>query len=65
MNRVALPPEEDPEAMQVQLDLRRRQRLALVVTSTSAVLAGLAIGYALGIQHSFQRALAPGDDHGV
>jgi hypothetical protein len=31
----------------------------------SAMLAGLAIGYALGVQQSFQRALTRGDRDGV
>jgi hypothetical protein len=43
----------------------QRRRLVLVVTSTSAILAGLAVGYALGVQQSFQRALARGDRDGV
>jgi hypothetical protein len=47
------------------LEQRRRRRLALVVTSTSAMLAGLAIGYSIGVQQSFQRALARGDRDGV
>ena len=47
------------------LEQRRRRRLALVVTSTSAMLAGLAVGYALGVQQSFQRALTRGDRDGV
>ena len=55
---------QDP-APPCALDPRRRRRLALVVTSTSAMLAGLAIGYALGVQQSFQRALARGDRDGV
>ncbi|MBK8649732.1 MAG: hypothetical protein IPN16_24975 [Gemmatimonadetes bacterium] len=47
------------------LEQRRRRSLALVVTSTTAMLAGLAVGYALGVQQSLQRALARGDRDGV
>ena len=36
-----------------------------IVTSTSAMLAGLAVGDALGVQPSFQRALERGDLDGV
>ena len=43
----------------------RRRYLALVVSSASAMLAGLAVGYALGTVHAHERALARGDHHGV
>ena len=56
-------PQDPPQPC--ALDQRRRRRLALVVTSTSAMLAGLAVGYALGVQQSFQRALTRGDRDGV
>jgi purine-cytosine permease-like protein len=39
--------------------------LALVVSSASAMLAGLAVGYALGTVHAYERQLARGDHHGV
>jgi len=43
----------------------RRRYLALVVSSASAMLAGFAVGYALGTVHAYDRALARGDHHGV
>ncbi len=54
-----------PQETAATCTLDRRRRLALVVTGTSAMLAGFAIGYALGVQQSFQRALARGDRDGV
>lgn len=45
--------------------LDRRRRLALVVSGMSVMLAGLAVGDALGVQPSFQRALARGERDGV
>ena len=49
----------------VQRALAARRRLALVVTSASAILAGLAVGYALGTAHALQRTLAHGGHDGV
>jgi len=43
----------------------RRRTLALVVTSAAGLLAGLAVGYALGTVHAYERQLAHGDHHGV
>jgi len=43
----------------------RRRTLALVVTSAAGLLAGLAVGYALGTVHAYERQLARGDHHGV
>ena len=43
----------------------RRRYLALIVSSASAMLAGLAVGYAFGTIHAYERALARGDHHGV
>ena len=43
----------------------RRRYLAFVVSSASAMLAGLAVGYAFGTIHAYERALARGDHHGV
>ena len=43
----------------------RRRVLALVVTSAAAMLAGLAVGYALGTVHACERARTRGDHHGV
>ena len=48
----------------VHRDLAAR-RLALVVTSASAMLAGLAVGYALGTAHALQRTLAHRSHDGV
>ena len=45
--------------------LATRRQLALVVTSASAMLAGLAVGYALGTAHALQRTLAHGGHDGV
>ena len=45
--------------------LAARRQLALVVTSASAMLAGLAVGYALGTAHALQRTLAHGGHDGV
>lgn len=63
--RARIVAQPDPAPTQRAPDQRRRRRLALVVTSTSAMLAGLAVGYALGLQQSFQRALDPGEHDGV
>lgn len=43
----------------------RRRYLALVVSSVSAMLAGIVVGYALGTVHAYERQLARGDHHGV
>ena len=43
----------------------RRRTLALLVSSATAMLAGLAVGYALGTVHAYERQLARGDHHGV
>jgi hypothetical protein len=43
----------------------RRRYLALVVSSATAMLAGIAVGYALGTVHAYERQLARGDHHGV
>ena len=48
-----------------QRALAGRRQLALVVTSASAMLAGLAVGYALGTAHALQRTLAHGGHDGV
>jgi len=45
--------------------LAARRHLALVITSASAMLAGLAVGYALGTAHALQRTLAQGGHNGV
>jgi hypothetical protein len=63
--RVRIAAQPDPAPAQHAPDQRQRRRLALVVTSTSAMLAGLAVGYALGLQQSFQRALEQGEHDGV
>ncbi len=42
-----------------------RRTLALIVSSATAVLAGLAVGYALGTVHAYERQLARGGRHGV
>ena len=39
--------------------------LALIVSSATAMLAGLAVGYALGTVHAYERQLARGGRHGV
>ena len=52
-----------PQETAATCTLDRRQ--ALIVTGTSAMLAGLAVGDALGVQRFFQRALARGDRDGV
>ena len=43
----------------------RRRTLALVISSAAAMLAGYALGYALGTVHAHERQLARGDHHGV
>ncbi len=43
----------------------RRRTLALIVSSATAMLAGLAVGYALGTVHAYERRLARGGTHGV
>lgn len=43
----------------------RRRTLALVISSAAAMLAGIAIGYALGTVHAHERQLARGDHHGI
>ena len=54
-----------PVADPIQRALAARRHLALVVTSASAMLAGLAVGYALGTAHALQRTLAQGPHDGV
>ena len=50
----------------VQRALAARRHLAIVVTSASAMLAGLAVGgYTLGTAHALQRTLAQGHLDGV
>ena len=44
---------------------RRRRTLAFIVSSATAMLAGLAVGYALGTVHAYERQLARGAHHGV
>ena len=46
-------------------DPARRRTLALLVSSATAMLAGLAVGYALGTIHAYERQLARGAHHGV
>ena len=41
----------------------RRRYLALIISSASAMLAGIAIGYALGTVHALERQLARGGHH--
>ena len=53
-----------PQDTAATCTLDRRRRWALVVTSTSAMLAGLAVGDALGVQPSFHCAWARGDRDG-
>ncbi len=43
----------------------RRRYLALLLSSAAAMLAGLAVGYAVGTVHAYERQLARGDHHGV
>ena len=43
----------------------RRRTFALIVSSATAMLAGLAVGYALGTVHAYERQLAHGGRHGV
>ena len=43
----------------------RRRTFALIVSSATAMLAGLAVGYALGTVHAYERQLAHGGPHGV
>ncbi len=43
----------------------RRRYLAFLVSSAAAMLAGLAVGYALGTVHAYDRQLARGGHHGV
>ena len=43
----------------------RRRTLALIVSSAAGLLAGLAVGYALGTVHAYERQLARGGRHGV
>ncbi len=44
---------------------RRRRYLPLIVSSATAMLAGLAVVYALGTVHALERQLARGETHGV
>ena len=41
-----------------------RRYLAMVVGSVSALLAGLAVGYALGTVHAYERRLGAGASNG-
>ena len=43
----------------------RRRTFALLVSSAAGLLAGLAVGYALGTVHAYERQLARGGRHGV
>ena len=43
----------------------RRRTLPLIFSSVTAMLAGLAVGYALGTVHAYERQLARGGRHGV
>ena len=43
----------------------RRRTFALLVSSATAMLACLAVGYALGTVHAYERQLARGAHHGV
>ena len=43
----------------------RRRTFALLVSSATAMLAGLAVGYALGTVHAYERRLARGGRHGI
>ena len=59
MNTQPLPPSPGTD------EPGRRRLLALVITSATAMLAGLAVGYALGTVHACERARTRGDHHGV
>ena len=43
----------------------RRRYFPLIISSAAAMLAGLAVGYALGTVHAYERQLARGGQHGV
>ena len=53
------------EPAPVERAVTARRQLALVVTSASAMVAGLAVGYALGTAHALQRTLVQGGRNGV
>ena len=59
MNTQPLPPSPGKS------EPRRRRTFALIVSSATAMLAGLAVGYALGTVHAYERQLARGGHHGV
>ena len=59
MNAHPLPPSSD------KAESGRRRVLVLAISSASALLAGLALGYVLGTVHACDRALARGGRHGV
>ena len=42
-----------------------RRTLVLLVSSASAMLAGIALGYTLGTVHAYERRFARGGRHGV
>ena len=42
-----------------------RRTLVLLVSSASAMLAGIAIGYTLGTVHAYERRFARGGRHGI
>jgi len=54
-----------PPVSQGAHDRGRRRTLVLVVSSASAMLAGIAVGYALGTVHAYERRLARGGRHGI
>ena len=60
MNAQPLPPSSGKAS-----EPGRRRTLALVVSGATAMLAGLAVGYALGTVHAYERQLARGDHHGI
>ncbi len=60
MNTQPLPPSSGKTGQR-----GHRRVLALVVSSAAAMLAGLAVGYALGTVHAYERRLARGATHGV
>jgi hypothetical protein len=59
MNTQPLPPSPGKS------EPRRRRTFALIVSSATAMLAGLAVGYALGTVHAYERQLVRGGTHGV
>jgi hypothetical protein len=53
-----------PSANSATDESGHRRYLALVVGSVSAMLAGLAVGYALGTVHAYERRLGAGTSNG-